>query len=316
MKLYVDIKKRFRNFSLDVKFETDSLSTAIFGMSASGKSLTLKCIAGLVTPDSGKIVLDDVVLFDCINKINVKQQKRSVGYLFQELALFPNMTVAENILCGLNKHKKHERYILLETYLNDFKLDCIRDLYPHQISVGQKQRVALARTLASDPKLLLLDEPFSALDSSLKEELQFELSASLIKYNKHYLFVSHDKSEVYRFCDKVCVFDNGLCRDVKSTKSLFEAPCTINEAKLVGIENIISLNNNIVAIRAKDILIDSKTDNVFKGIIDNIAVSFDRTLTKINSENFSVVTDFLTKPCIGQEVLFGFDNDKIIILDR
>jgi len=170
MSLYVDIKKSLNGFKLDVNFEAGKQTTGLLGASGCGKSMTLKCIAGIEKPDSGVIMLNDKILFDSTKKINIPPQERNTGYLFQNYALFPNMTTLQNISIGL-KLPKHERDKIVKEKITKFGLSGLENRYPNQLSGGQQQRVALARILAKEPDILMLDEPFSALDSFLKWQL-------------------------------------------------------------------------------------------------------------------------------------------------
>lgn len=238
MSLYVDISKQLGSFNLKVEFQTNGGVTSLFGLSGSGKSLTLKCIAGLITPDKGTIILNNRVLFDSDKKISIKPQDRNIGYLPQDFSLFPNMSVKQNITTGFNRLPKKQRCANADIYLSKFKLNDVADLYPHQISGGQKQRAALARALATKPEIILLDEPFSALDAQLKDTLVLDLVESLGDYDGDVLFVSHNNNEVYRLSDNVCVFDNGVCDTIKSTKDVFKKPTNSVEAVLVGVDNI------------------------------------------------------------------------------
>ena len=169
MSLKVHIHSKLKGFELKVDFETNGKPMGILGASGCGKSMTLKCIAGIMTPDEGYIELRGKVLFDSKNKINLKPQDRKVGYLFQNYALFPNMTVAQNIAVGI-RGSKSEKTEVVTKMLHNFHLQGLEKRYPSQLSGGQQQRVALARILAYEPDALLLDEPFSALDAYLKEE--------------------------------------------------------------------------------------------------------------------------------------------------
>lgn len=241
MALYVDIEKNCGDFHLKVQFETENEIFAILGSSGCGKSLTLKCIAGIEKPDAGIIRLDDEILFDSSEKINVPARKRKIGYLFQDYALFPNMTVFQNIMCGAKDRARTEEYIK-KFYLEDKKT-----LYPSQLSGGQKQRAALARMLSGNPRLLMFDEPFSALDNYLKTQLEREVMNVLDAYGRRALFVSHDRNEVYRLTDRIAVMENGQMVDIQSKHELFQAPKTLAATLLTGCKNITRLER-----RSKD----------------------------------------------------------------
>ena len=233
MSLYVDIEKKYKGFSLKVKFETRGEILGILGASGCGKSMTLKCIAGIVTPDKGKIILNGRVLFDSGKRVNIKPQKRKVGYLFQDYALFPNKTVAGNITCAV----KGNREEALKKWVSLFQLEGLEKKYPSQLSGGQKQRTALARMLASEPELLLLDEPFSALDSHLKEMLQMEVLDLLKKVNRDMILVSHSRDEVYRLCPDLMIMDQGSRVSMGETRQIFKDPVFLEAARLTGCKN-------------------------------------------------------------------------------
>lgn len=237
MSIHVDIKKSFRDFQLNVKFEAENEILALLGASGCGKSMTLKCIAGVEKPDEGRIVLDDCVLFDSEKGINLSPQKRKTGYLFQHYALFPNMTVAENIAAGIQCPKREKGAIIKEK-IQAFHLDGLESRYPSQISGGQQQRVALARILASKPEILMLDEPFSALDSYLRWQMEQEISCVLEKFGGTTLFVSHNRDEVYRICNKIAVMSQGNVEAISEKWDLFNNPQTLAAALLTGCKNI------------------------------------------------------------------------------
>lgn len=249
MSLKVNIKKRLGNFNLDVAFETERGVFAILGASGCGKSMTLKCIAGIETPDEGRIELNGRVLYDSAKKINLTPQKRRVGYMFQDYALFPNMTVEQNIKAGMGKHPEEEK---VRSYIKRFRLEGMEKHYPAQLSGGQKQRVAMARMIASEPDILLLDEPFSALDSYLKWELEQEMRDMLAEVQKPVLFVSHNRDEVYRLCSMVSCIDHGKMEVIEKTKEFFHNPKTKTAAVLSGCKNISAAeivdNNHIKAL--------------------------------------------------------------------
>lgn len=198
--LEVQIYKKLAEFDLDVSFQVDDNILGLMGASGSGKSMTLKCIAGIETPDQGRIVLNGRILFDSEKKINVPIQKRNVGYMFQSYALFPNMNVYENISVGLRARKVKDVDIVVQKVMQQFRIFELASRYPKQLSGGQRQRVALARLMAYEPDVLLLDEPFSALDEDLKKDLLQELKSEL-QISKPVIFVSHDKEEVNYLCD-------------------------------------------------------------------------------------------------------------------
>ena len=198
--LEVQIYKKLAEFDLDASFQVDDNILGLMGASGSGKSMTLKCIAGIETPDCGRIVLNGRVLFDSEKKINVPIQKRNVGYMFQSYALFPNMSVYENVCVGLKARKVKDVDGVVKKVMQQFRIFELASRYPKQLSGGQRQRVALARLMAYEPDVLLLDEPFSALDEDLKEDLLRELKSEL-QISKPVVFVSHNKEEVNELCD-------------------------------------------------------------------------------------------------------------------
>lgn len=238
MALYVDIEKKCGDFELKVKFETADEVFSILGASGCGKSLTLKCIAGIEKPDRGIIKLDDKVLFDSERKINLPARDRKVGYLFQDYALFPNMTVLQNIMCGAK-----DKAIAGE-FVDKFYLKGKENLYPAQLSGGQKQRVALARMLSAKPDVIMLDEPFSALDNFLKTQLEREIMNVIDSYERPVLFVSHDRNEVYRLTDRIAVMEEGSIVDVQLKQEIFSNPKTLTATLLTGCKNITSLSVN------------------------------------------------------------------------
>ena len=240
MSLLVDFEKTYGSFHLRAGFESGAGVTGILGASGSGKSLTLKCIAGIERPDRGHIELDGVVLFDSARRIDLPPQKRRVGYLFQSYALFPQMTVRQNILCGLRAVKdRSEKERIYRDTLRLMGLESLEKHMPHQLSGGQQQRVALARILVNRPKLLMLDEPFAALDPQLKDRLCMELKRILAEYGGPSLLVTHDRNEAYMLCPSIAIVDNGTVFPPRETKQLFARPQTVAEALMTGRRNIL-----------------------------------------------------------------------------
>ena len=239
MSLSVHIEKKVGDFHLKIDLEHEMGMTGILGASGCGKSMTLKYIAGIEKPDRGRIVLNGRVLFDSEKKINLKPQERKVGYLFPNYALFPNMTVEQNILCGLSKEKeKSIKKEKMEAMVKVMDLTSCKGLFPHQLSGGQQQRCALARMLVSEPELLLLDEPFSALDAYLREQLQTQVHGILEQFGKDVLMVSHSRDEVYYLCDQVAVMHKGKILNHGKTKEVFANPRSKAAAVLTGCKNI------------------------------------------------------------------------------
>ena len=241
MALEVDIEKQAGDFHLKAAFSCGEEFLGILGPSGCGKSMTLKCIAGIERPDRGRIVLDGRILFDSEKKINLTPQQRHVGYLFQNCALFPNMTLRQNILCGLHGEKdrvKKEREA--DRILDLLQIRDIQHLRPAQLSGGQAQRAALGRILVNRPQLLMLDEPFSALDTHLRLKLQMNLKELLAGYGRGILMVTHDRGEAFRMCGKIGVMTQGRMLTVKKTKELFADPGSRQAAVLTGCKNIVT----------------------------------------------------------------------------
>ena len=240
MSLCVDIEKKLGAFRLRAQFEAQDGTMALLGASGCGKSVTLKCIAGIMTPDCGRIVLGDRVLFDSEKKIDLPPQQRRVGYLFQQYALFPNMTVEQNILCGIRREHKAQKRELLAEKIRMFQLEGLEKKHPAQLSGGQQQRVALARILSSEPEAILLDEPFSALDSYLKWNLELELADLLALFGGPVLWVSHDLDECYRNCGSVCVMEDGKTGAVTGMDEMIRRPESVSAARLAGCKNFLA----------------------------------------------------------------------------
>ena len=240
MSLCVDIEKKLGAFRLRAQFEAQDGATALLGASGCGKSVTLKCIAGIMTPDCGRIVLGGRVLFDSEKKIDLPPQQRRVGYLFQQYALFPNMTVEQNILCGIRREHKAQKRELLAEKIRMFQLEGLEKKHPAQLSGGQQQRVALARILSSEPEAILLDEPFSALDSYLKWNLELELADLLALFGGPVLWVSHDLDECYRNCGSVCVMEDGKTGAVTGMDEMIRRPESVSAARLAGCKNFLA----------------------------------------------------------------------------
>ena len=237
MAIEVRIHREFDDFKLDVQFQSESRRIGILGASGCGKSLTLKSIAGIERPETGKIESAGKVFFDSAKKIWMPPQERNVGYLFQNYALFPTMTVEKNIGIALRCGKK-EKEKKVRDMIERFSLQGLEKKLPGQLSGGQQQRTALARIMIYEPDMILLDEPFSALDSYLKEQTQRECLELLQDYPGTVILVSHSRDEIYRFSEEVLVMDGGKAVIQKTVKELFEHPQKVAAAKLTGCKNI------------------------------------------------------------------------------
>ena len=240
MSLEVNVTKRFDGFTLHAAFTAGDTATALLGASGCGKSMTLRCIAGIVRPDEGRIVLDGRVLFDSAQGIDLPPQQRNVGLLFQNYALFPNMTVEQNILCALKKEKDPAaRRAACAEALRAMRLEELAKRLPGALSGGQQQRAALARILAAQPRILMLDEPFSALDSYLREEVEGEVGSLLAGFAGTALLVTHNRDEAYRLCKEMIVLNEGQVLRTGTTKAVFADPQSIAAARLTGCKNIL-----------------------------------------------------------------------------
>ncbi|MBE9038844.1 molybdate ABC transporter permease subunit [aff. Roholtiella sp. LEGE 12411] len=236
--LFVDIEKQLPSFHLQVSFNTNEQPLGLLGGSGAGKSMILRCIAGIETPTRGRIVLNGRVLLDSEQGINLPSRDRRIGFLVQNYALFPHMTVAQNIAFGLPKRlSARDIRVQVEEQLIAMQLQGLGDRYPHQISGGQQQRVALARALANQPEALLLDEPFSALDTHLRSQLEQQMTATLATYHGVTLFVTHNMEEAYRICPNLLVLEHGRAIHYGSKHDIFERPATVSVAQLTGCKN-------------------------------------------------------------------------------
>lgn len=236
MSIKVQIQRKLDSFLLDISFQSTSRRIGILGASGCGKSMTLKSIAGIETPDKGYIEVGGRTLFDWDNRINLKPQKRNVGYLFQNYALFPTMTVEKNIAAGL-KGRRQDNEARVQKMVKKFQLEGLEKRLPGQLSGGQQQRAALARIMAYEPDVILLDEPFSALDMYLKDRLQQELMDMLADYKGTVIMVSHNRDELYRFSEELLIIDQGHIVAAGETKELFRNPVSKEAARLTGCKN-------------------------------------------------------------------------------
>lgn len=284
MSVEIRIRKDFGTFKLNIDFKSDRKRIGILGASGCGKSLTLKSIAGIERPDEGRIVVNGKVMYDSDAKISMTPQERHVGYLFQNYALFPTMTVEKNIGIGLKcgKAKREEK---VRKMIERFHLQGLEKRFPAELSGGQQQRVALARIMIYEPDVILLDEPFSALDVYMKDKMQQECMEMLADYEGTVILVSHSRDEIYRFSEEAMVIDAGQMIIQKPVKELFEQPEYMEAARLTGCRNIAEVEKQedgiwyvpewdlelpgtipvkemaAVGVRAHDFLVEKTSDN-------------------------------------------------------
>ena len=238
MTLKVDISSKLDEFKASFSFESSSDRIGILGESGAGKSLLLKFLAGIYNPDKGEIWLDGKCLYSTEKKIKVRPQERNIAYMFQNYALFPTMSVRDNIeiVARGSKEQKREK---VDGLLKKFRIEELSERKPGELSGGQQQRVALARVLSYEPALILLDEPFSALDQGLKEILQLELENMLKDYGGKVIMVSHSMDELYKFSNELIIISDGCIVETGSKKELFHNPSSLKAAKLLGVNNIL-----------------------------------------------------------------------------
>lgn len=233
MGLRVRLQKKVNGFALDIEWQIINELAVLFGFSGAGKSMTLQLIAGLIKPDEGRVSLDEIVYFDGSAGTDAPPQERPFGYVFQDLALFPHMTVLQNILYGGANLPKNEKLDSARELIGAFRITGLEDRYPREISGGQKQRVAFARALIRRPKLLLLDEPFSALDRPLRLEMRRFLREVRDDFNIPALLVTHDFEEAAAISDKIIVYEHGKIVQVDSPGGVKNNPANSYVSQLV-----------------------------------------------------------------------------------
>ena len=234
-----DIRTTVGSFDLAVDLAVDREITVLYGHSGAGKTLTLEAIAGLLTPSQGRITLHDRVVFDSSSGVNVPPQRRDLGYLVQSYALFPHLTVAQNIAYGLGHLRRAERRERVEEFARMFGVDDLLQRRPARISGGQAQRVALARALVRQPRVLLLDEPFAAVDSSNRRTMRRELRQLAQRLDLSVVMVTHDLTEAYNVGDRLAVIDRGRVLQAGPRDEVFHRPATARTAELLGVQNLV-----------------------------------------------------------------------------
>ena len=235
--LKVEINRTLPGFKLDIAFSVNGEVLGILGPSGSGKTMTLLCIAGLLHPDSGFIQLNDRVLFDSTKKLNLPPKDRNVGFVFQNYALFPHLSAGKNIAYGIRNRSREEVNHRVKVLIENMGLEGLQNRYPQQLSAGQQQRVAVARALAPEPDILLLDEPFSALDSLTKEQLERQILDLRQFYKGHIILVTHDLAEAYRLSSRIAVYDAGKIAQCDLKQKLISSPVNQKVARITRFRN-------------------------------------------------------------------------------
>ncbi|HXT87557.1 MAG TPA: sulfate/molybdate ABC transporter ATP-binding protein [Verrucomicrobiae bacterium] len=237
MPLEVHFEKKLPSYTLCADFSAEEEPLAILGPSGSGKSMTLRCVAGLEHPDRGTIALDGRTLFDSNQRIGIPARRREIGLLFQHYALFPHLSVAENIAFGMKASSGADRGVRVRRLLSDVHLEGFENRLPRELSGGEQQRVALARALAIEPQALLLDEPLSALDTFLRSQVEQQLILTLAQFRRPALYVTHTMEEAYRIAPKILVLSKGKVAAFGSREQIFRHPPTLEVALLTGLKN-------------------------------------------------------------------------------
>jgi molybdate transport system permease protein len=235
--LEVQIEKRLPNYTLEVSFTTGEKPLSVLGPSGSGKTMTLRCIAGLERPDRGRIGLNGRVLFDSARGINLPARERRIGMVFQQYALFPHLTVTENIAFGLGQLPRAEQATRVGGQIAQTHLAGLEHRYPRELSGGEQQRAALARALAIEPEALLLDEPLSALDTHLRGQVEMQLQETFTAYRGASLLVTHNMEEAYRLGENLLVLSRGKVAAFGAKKEILQHPPSLEVARLTGCKN-------------------------------------------------------------------------------
>jgi len=233
------LEARVGNFLLNVDLDLPAGITILFGASGAGKTTLLDCMAGLLTPDSGKIAVAAHIFFDSERGLNMPVQRRRIGYVFQDLALFPHLTVERNVTYGMFHLSDHEQRARADEILESFRISALRTRRPGQISGGERQRVALARALVTDPCMLLLDEPLAGLDSPTKSRIMDDLRAWNTTRPIPVLYVTHNREEVFALGEQVIALENGEVVTRGTPHEVMTAPRQQTVAQLAGFENIL-----------------------------------------------------------------------------
>lgn len=295
MTLDIKIKKKLKSYDLDIEFKSDFKKIGLFGPSGAGKTQLLKSIAGITELESGCIKLDGEVFYNSVQKINVRPQEREVGYLFQSYALFPHMTVKKQIELTSKVENLEELY-------KKFRIEHLLDSKPNNISGGESQRVAMVRMLASKPKIILLDEPFSAMDMNLKVKLRSELREMLKEFDGTVVIVSHDIDDITELCEEIIFIEKGRIIADERVES-FGNYLNKDMARLIGYECIKVEDRNIYYNPKKFRTEYNDGDTKFKGKVVSIVNSLNYTILNLEVDGQVLRAEFLRD-------LYNFEVDN------
>lgn len=281
--LHICVRKQLESFSLSLEFNVPPGITALFGHSGAGKSMTMACVAGLSTPDSGRITLGERVLFDAQTGVSLPPQKRSVGYVMQDYLLFPHLSVAQNVAFGLMGMSKKEKAGRVQSALVQVGLEGLANRMPADLSGGQQQRVALARALVTRPQILLLDEPFSALDGPTREQLRRDVYRLQRRLKVPALFVTHDLAEAYLLADQIAVIEAGRLLQLGSPAAVVNQPVNRQVAELTGGRNfyrgrVIGQNEQATRVQVGAVVLTAPSFPVAAGQIVTVAIRGERIM--------------------------------------
>lgn len=300
-------KNIIKNLSLEIE---DGKFTTLLGSSGCGKTTLLRMIAGLETPDEGEIYFDDNLVYSAKKGVNVPPEKRNLSFVFQDFALWPHMTVFENVAFGLRARKQKDNLKeKVQEALEAVKLADLKDRYPHELSGGQQQRVAFARAIVVKPTCILFDEPLSALDAKLREAMRVEIKQMTEKLNMTSVFVTHDQSEAMSMSDYIVVMNGGVIEQYGTPQQIYEHPSTIFVADFVGKADWIEMNEMV---RPEAVILCD--DGGISGKVTSSQYIGGKYVLCVEVKDKSWTVSSKTDRRIGETVRLSYDQDKLIKL--
>ena len=298
-------KQVIEELSLEME---DGKFTTLLGSSGCGKTTLLRMIAGLETPDSGEILFDDKPVFSKEKGINVPPEKRNLSFVFQDFALWPHMTVFENVAFGLRARKdKDNLKERVQEALDAVKLGDLKDRYPHELSGGQQQRVSFARAIIVKPRCILFDEPLSALDAQLRETMRLEIKQMTSKLNMTSVFVTHDQSEAMSMSDLIVVMNGGRIEQCGTPQEIYERPATRFVAEFIGKADFLSENSMV---RPEAVML-SEDGDIAGRVTSSQYIGGKYVLgVDVGSRSWTLSAD--RDYPVGEEVHLAFDKEKTV----